>query len=104
MSITINNDLCIGCGRCSEICPGTLIELTEQHKAIMIYPRDCWGCASCLKECPTGAVSFFLGPDMGGRGAVMHAKKTGSITQWIITKADGIPVVLETDSRAANKY
>lgn len=104
MSITINEEQCIGCGRCSEVCPGTLIEMTAQHKAAILYPCDCWGCASCLKECPVGAVRFFLGPDMGGRGAVMYTKRNGSITQWIITKPDGTQTVLETDSRAANKY
>lgn len=48
MSIQINQQKCVGCGQCMEVCPGTLIE-KEQGKAVMRYPRDCWGCASCVK-------------------------------------------------------
>lgn len=67
MSIRMNEARCIGCGRCAEVCPGTLIEL-QNKKAVMCYPKDCWGCVSCVKECPVGAIDFFLGADIGGCG------------------------------------
>ncbi len=104
MSIIIDRQHCIGCGRCSSICPGTLIHLNAEHKAEIVYPRDCWGCASCLKECPAGAISFYLGPDIGGRGSTMKIEKAAPITKWIITKPDNTQTIIETDSRSANKY
>ncbi|MGN0577695.1 MAG: 4Fe-4S binding protein, partial [Ruminiclostridium sp.] len=33
MSIAIDKAKCVGCGRCHEVCPGTLIKLDENGKA-----------------------------------------------------------------------
>ncbi|HAI77471.1 MAG TPA: adenylylsulfate reductase, partial [Ruminococcus sp.] len=55
MSIAINQNACIGCGKCHDVCPGTLIHLNADRKAFIKYPKDCWGCTSCLKECPVHA-------------------------------------------------
>ncbi|WP_196600149.1 4Fe-4S dicluster domain-containing protein [Pectinatus frisingensis] len=104
MSILIDQQRCIGCGKCSDICPGSLIETVPGKKAVIIYPRDCWGCTACLKECPTGAISFYLGADIGGQGGSMHIEKNGYITKWIIQQPDKEPITIETDSRTANKY
>lgn len=104
MSIQIDKNLCCGCGQCSKVCPGMLIEHDADKKAQIVYPKDCWGCASCLKECPAGAIKFYLAADIGGHGAAMQIKRAGSITQWIITKDDNTRTIIETDSKAANKY
>lgn len=103
MSIRINRERCVGCGGCVEVCPGTLISLSE-GRARMDYPRDCWGCASCVKECPTGAVEFFLGADIGGSGSVMNAEKKGEILRWTIRKIDGTEVVIDINPKDANAY
>ena len=50
MSIRIDQKKCVGCRKCSEVCPGTLIVM-EGKKAVMKYPKNCWGCVSCVKEC-----------------------------------------------------
>ena len=60
MSIRIDQKKCVGCRKCSEVCPGTLIVM-EDKKAVMKYPKNCWGCVSCVKECKAGAIDFFLG-------------------------------------------
>ena len=67
MSIRIDQKKCVGCRKCSEVCPGTLIVM-EDKKAVMKYPKNCWGCVSCVKECKAGAIDFFLGADIGGDG------------------------------------
>lgn len=74
MSIQIDRTKCVGCGQCAEICPGTLIRMT-QKKAEMRYPMECWGCASCVKECPAHAISLYLGADIGGAGCRMTVNK-----------------------------
>ena len=51
MSIVIDKSRCAGCGQCSIVCPGSLIKMGEDKKAYIKYPKDCWGCSSCLKEC-----------------------------------------------------
>ena len=45
MSIRIRKERCVGCGKCQEVCPGTLIQIIDK-KAIMKYPKNCWGCFS----------------------------------------------------------
>ena len=89
MSIRIQDNKCIGCRRCIEVCPGNLIkwDAAESH-AYMRRPKDCWGCTSCIKECPVNAIAFFLGADMGGNG----------------TASDGSSRQLEVNKRDANKY
>ena len=52
MSIAIDSMKCRACGKCLDVCPGSLIVRGEDKKAVIRYPKDCWGCASCIKECP----------------------------------------------------
>lgn len=103
MSIRINPEKCIGCSKCANVCPGSLIELSER-KAYMRYPKDCWGCVSCVKECPKGAIDFFLGADIGGNGSTMHVVSEGDLLQWKIHKYDGTEKVIEINRKNANKY
>ena len=49
-----------------------------RQKAVMKYPKNCWGCVSCVKECKAGAIDFFLGADIGGNGSIMNVK-----AKWI---------------------
>lgn len=104
MSIAINNKACVGCKKCIEVCPGNLIRTDENGKAFMKYPKDCWGCTSCIKECKVGAIQFYLGADIGGRGSKIHTKNEGDIIQWIIEKADGSAEVIEVNKKSANQY
>ena len=103
MSIRINKEKCVGCEMCSKVCPGTLIAI-DKKKAKMEYPRDCWGCASCVKECKFGAIEFFLGADIGGNGSILYVIREGSIMHWYIRKTDGTIQTINIDRRSSNKY
>ena len=89
MSIRINKNKCVGCKRCLDVCPGSLIKTDATGKAYIKYPKDCWGCTSCLKECKTGAIAFFLGADIGGMGSEMTVNESNYekqvITYFIIS-------------------
>ncbi|MCB2294007.1 4Fe-4S dicluster domain-containing protein, partial [Clostridium algoriphilum] len=52
MSIKIDPQKCVGCGKCLQTCPGNLIFKKDDSKAFIKYPEECWGCTACLKECP----------------------------------------------------
>lgn len=104
MSIRIKPDICIGCGQCRDVCPGSLISKGPQGKAIMKYPRDCWGCMSCVKECPVGAIDFYLGADIGGRGSTMHTIKDGPYIHWCIQLPTGEKQTITVDTEKANAY
>lgn len=104
MSIRIDPKLCIGCGRCVEVCPGNLIKLGAGHRALIRHPQECWACTSCLKECPVQAIGLYLGADLGGAGSVMTVKIKGKISRWICTAPDGSQKVIEINSADSNKY
>ena len=103
MSIRIDSDKCVGCLRCADVCPGTLIS-EKDDKAYMKYPDLCWGCVSCVKECNVGAIKFFLGADIGGRGSSLNVKKDGDILHWNIEKFDGTKITVDVNSKNSNKY
>ena len=84
MSIRIREERCVGCGKCQEVCPGTLIQIVDK-KAVMKYPKNCWGCVSCVKECKAGAIEFYLGADIGGMGGTMNVTQKGDLINWNIT-------------------
>ncbi|MCI5795564.1 MAG: 4Fe-4S binding protein [Ruminococcus sp.] len=103
MSIRIDGDKCVGCLKCVDVCPGTLIS-EKSGKAYMKYPDLCWGCVSCVKECNVGAIKFFLGADIGGRGSSLNVKKDGDILHWNIEKYDGTKITVDVNSKNSNKY
>ena len=103
MSIAINKSKCVGCKRCIEVCPGNLIKLVDS-KAVIKREKDCWGCTSGLKECQTGAIAFFLGADIGGRGAVLSVSASGDIRTWTVTAPDQSTKTIVVNKKESNKY
>ncbi|MFR0781415.1 MAG: ferredoxin family protein [Coprococcus sp.] len=59
------------------VCPGSLIGKNPDGTACMRYPKDCWGCSSCIKECKFGAIALYLGADIGGMGSKMTVERKG---------------------------
>ena len=103
MSIRIDQKKCVGCRKCSEVCPGTLIVM-EDKKAVMKYPKNCWGCVSCVKECKAGAIEFYLGADIGGMGSKMTVNAEDGKLYWNIEKRDGTTEQVVINQKESNKY
>ncbi len=103
MSIAINPNKCVGCKKCVEVCPGNLIKLNE-GKACIKREKDCWGCTSCLKECKVGAISFFLGADVGGKGSLLSVEQKGNERFWTVTAPDGNKKTIVINTNESNKY
>ena len=93
-----------GCGQCSIVCPGSLIKMGEDKKAYIKYPKDCWGCSSCLKECKFEAIALYLGADMGGMGSKMSVTTKGDYLNWNIDKTDGSRETIVINKKESNKY
>jgi adenylylsulfate reductase subunit B len=104
MSIAIDRNKCVGCGSCMEVCPGSLIKKDTDGKAFMKYPRDCWGCCSCIKECKFDAIALYLGADIGGMGSHMSVRADDRYINWNIAKTDGSVETIVTDKKESNKY
>jgi len=58
-TLVVDDELCIGCGTCVEICPD-VFELGENEKA---YVKNQEGCKECnceeaINSCPVSAISW----------------------------------------------
>ena len=104
MSIRIREDRCVGCGKCSMVCPGSLIHMNADGKAFIKYPKDCWGCSSCIKECKFGAIALYLGADIGGMGSKMTVNAEDGKLYWNIEKRDGTTEQVVVNQKESNKY
>lgn len=58
MAVTINNELCTGCGRCERACLAGAIMIDETIDKAVVNPALCTECGVCVNECKRGALSF----------------------------------------------
>jgi len=55
MPVTVNLDLCVGCGACTEVCPVEAITLNDEGKAVC-DEGTCIDCGACVGTCPCEAI------------------------------------------------
>ncbi len=53
MSYVINQDKCIKCGACINMCPVQAISMVNAQ--VVIDPKKCIDCGTCASICPVGA-------------------------------------------------
>jgi NAD-dependent dihydropyrimidine dehydrogenase PreA subunit len=51
--IIIDQEICIGCNFCVEVCRSDVIlpSREKQKPPIVMYPDECWFCGSCVEHC-----------------------------------------------------
>jgi heterodisulfide reductase subunit A-like polyferredoxin len=60
-AVTIDNELCRGCGDCVAICPYIEMRVRDDGMACAYVDRAlCLGCGACIARCPTGAIKQAL--------------------------------------------
>ena len=56
MPVTVDKDVCVGCGACEANCPVGAIAVKEDGKA-ECDPDVCVDCGACVANCPVEAIS-----------------------------------------------
>lgn len=79
----VDRSKCVGCGKCTEVCPNGLISLIPDKTIYMVQcssqdkgkavkeacSAGCLGCTACVKQCEAGAIT------MNGNVAVIDQSK-----------------------------
>jgi len=69
--ISIDQDLCTGCGICGEICPFGIPQAKSDGKFEIFEPERCTECSACKRNCPTMAI---LLKEQKGCGCLYNAR------------------------------
>ena len=68
-TLSLDEEKCIGCGMCLEVCPQEVLEMNGRHARIV--DRDgCMECGACAMNCPVSAVTVESG--VGCAAAVIN--------------------------------
>jgi NAD-dependent dihydropyrimidine dehydrogenase PreA subunit len=59
-SLVLDQEKCIGCGLCAEVCPHSVFEL-RQGKAALADFNACMECGACVNNCPSHAIEVSPG-------------------------------------------
>jgi ferredoxin len=60
VTLKLNIDKCTGCGRCTEVCPHGIFEMSDKKARIVDRDR-CIECGACSLNCAFGAISVKRG-------------------------------------------
>ncbi len=64
VTITIDEEICKGCGLCVSVCPRKSMRLTDHinsrgfHPARLLDPENCTACAQCAIICPDACITI----------------------------------------------
>jgi len=65
--VTIDEDLCVGCWSCSDVCPhGAIVQVPEEVVAVICDRCQGRRRPACVESCPTGALVFMESVELEG--------------------------------------
>ena len=56
MPVTVNQEVCIGCGACTGVCPVSALDFNADGK-VDVNTDTCIDCGACIGTCPVSAIS-----------------------------------------------
>ncbi len=54
--VKIDDEKCVGCGDCVDICPEEVFELQDEQ-TVPVMAEECVGCESCVEVCEEEAIT-----------------------------------------------
>lgn len=75
VNITLDEERCVGCGMCADVCPHHVFILTDR-KAQFIDREGCMECGACSVNCPVDAIQ--VNPGVGCASLI--------ISRWLKNK------------------
>ena len=61
MPPVIDSGKCLPCKICVEVCPEDVFFGSRKNEVPQVtYPDECYHCAACVMDCPTGGISLYL--------------------------------------------
>lgn len=55
----IDEEKCVGCGTCAQICPLDVLKYHKAERKVTVrYPDECWHCRACAIDCPMDAIQL----------------------------------------------
>lgn len=73
-TLTYDPGKCLGCGRCIEVCPHGVFEVSG-NKAQIVDKDSCMECGACAMNCPAEAIEVSAG--VGCAAAIISSWFTG---------------------------
>jgi len=73
-TLTFDAEKCDGCGRCGEVCPHGVFEISD-NKARICDKDFCMECGACAMNCPASAIEVNAGT--GCAAAIIMSWFTG---------------------------
>ena len=59
-TVEVDNEKCIGCEECVNICPVDVYEM-QNEKSVPVNAEECIGCESCVEVCAQEAITVTEG-------------------------------------------
>ena len=75
VTLSLDEEKCVGCGKCAEVCPHGVFSVTGE-KARITEKDSCMECGACALNCPAEAIEVDAG--VGCAAAIIKGWLTGS--------------------------
>lgn len=75
VTLELDRETCIGCGRCVEVCPHRVFMLKD-GKAYLVDRDACMECGACAVNCPVAVITVQSG--VGCAYAIVKGKLKGT--------------------------